>query len=190
MSFSNLAQQLLERGTTASVNVTKAHAAARALLAARLRAAGRSVTLVAKNSEDLAQLRALLQLFSPGAEEKLEDWVVMPPFPAGSHSRGAWGARLAALNDLRQRAGMSTGVIACLDSFLPKYPPARMLAELQLRLDCGADYAPELIIDQAVDWGFLRTPLVTQPGEITRRGDILDILRKDAPCALWTLTCL
>ena len=171
--FSDLAQQLLERGPAAPVNIIKARAAARALLAARLREAGRSVVLLARDSEDLAQLRALLQLFS--ADTACVHWVVMPPFPAGSHSRGAWGARLAALNSLRERAGAPTGVIACLDSLLPKYPPARMLTELQLRFDCGADYAPELIIDQAVDWGFLRTPLVTQPGEITRRGDILDI---------------
>ena len=170
------------------MEIIRGHAAARALLAARLHSAGRSVVLLAKDSEDLAQLKALLQLFSSkttagaatpdtafGAADAHEGWVFMPPFPAGSHSRGAWGARLAALDTLRQRQSLPTGVVACLDSLLPKYPPPRVLAELRLELTCGADYAPELIIDQAVDWGFLRTPLVTQPGEITRRGDILDI---------------
>ena len=185
MSFSHLLQQLLEHQAGFSTTITKSHAATRALLAARLMAAGRSVVLVGKNSEELAELKGLLQVFEaeaansgsgPAPGQGREDWIVMPPFPAGSHSRGAWGARLAGLNALRERRGMpGVGLLACLDGFLPRYPPAEILARLQLNLNCGADYAPELILDQAVDWGFLRTPLVTQPGEITRRGDILDI---------------
>ncbi len=185
MSFPRLLQQLLECSTSFSTNITRSHTATRALLAARLMAAGRSVVLVGKNSEELAELKGLLQLFGPAHSnpdpahilgQEQNNWVVLPPFPAGSHSRGAWGARLAGLNALRERQGAPClGLLACLDAFLPRYPPAEMLAQLQLNLNCGADYAPELILDQAVDWGFLRTPLVTQPGEITRRGDILDI---------------
>ncbi len=184
MSFPNLLQQLLKHKDASPIHVARSHAAVRALLAARLMEAGRSVVLVGKDGEDLAGLKALLQLFTanaaaaktaPVSGQGTENWITLPPFPAGSHSRGAWGARLAGLNALRERAAMPTGLLTCLDSFLPRYPPARMLAELQLLLSCGADYAPELILDQAVDWGFLRTPLVTQPGEVTRRGDILDI---------------
>ena len=184
MSLDQLIHRLKGLKSSSSLTITRGHLATRALSAARLLLTGRSVTLVAKDSEELAGLRALLQLFTPTPPNptvalkpggNLENWVVMPPFPAGSHSRGAWGARLAGLNALRERAGLPTGLVTCLDSFLPKYPPARLLAELQLNLSCGSDYAPELIMDQAVDWGFLRTPLVTQPGEITRRGDILDI---------------
>ncbi len=195
MSFTQLVDQLCNAAPGASFTVTHGHLAARAFLGARLIAAGRSVILAAKDGEELAGLKALLQLFADDASASPPDasysgppsgvrapgigsWVVIPPFPAGSHSRGAWGARLAGLYALHEHmayGGGPLGLITTLDSFLPGYPPARIIAELQLKLACGVDFAPELILDQAVDWGFLRVPLVTQPGEITRRGDILDI---------------
>ena len=195
MSFTQLFEQICAAPPGASFTVTHGHLAARAFLGSRLMAAGRSVALIAKNGEELSGLKALLQLFTDGAAaspsdashsggsnhagaQELGPWVVIPPFPAGSHSRGAWGARLAGLYALHERTtygGGPLGLITTLDSFLPGYPPSRIIAELQLKLSCGVDFAPELILDQAVDWGFLRAPLVTQPGEITRRGDILDI---------------
>jgi len=45
----------------------------------------------------------------------------------------------------------------------------------ELRLARGEDMSPELVLDQAIDWGFERAQMVSRPGEAARRGDILDI---------------
>ena len=53
--------------------------------------------------------------------------------------------------------------------------PLHFFDSRSLGLSRGGEYSPELILDQAVEWGYERVSLVTRPGDMARRGDILDI---------------
>ncbi|MGX7948530.1 transcription-repair coupling factor [Oleidesulfovibrio alaskensis] len=182
MQFEEIAKRL-GGGAAHSLHVARSGPATRARLAKELIDQGRSVVLVARNADELAELRALATLFSP--DESSEDvsltvpawerrWIIIPQHPAGSPGRTAWAARMASLYALNRRH-MPQAVIVSLDNFIPKLPPPSLFDKHQLVLSTGEDMSPGLVMEQAVEWGYTRTAYVTQPGEIALRGDILDI---------------
>jgi len=142
---------------------------------------GRSVVLVARSREEFNTARSLAVLFSP--DLSLADPAVTRPvwqlpclgLPALSQrqDRSSWAARLAALYALT--LGRPRIVVASVESLLLRYMPVGFFASRTLELGKGSDYAPELLLDQAAEWGYERVPMVTRPGEMARRGDILDI---------------
>ncbi len=66
-------------------------------------------------------------------------------------------------------------IIASPQSLLLRYVPTNFFTSRTLELNAGSEFSPELIVGQAVEWGYERTPMVTSRGEISVRGDILDI---------------
>ena len=66
-------------------------------------------------------------------------------------------------------------MVAGVESVLLRYMPLHFFDSRSLGLSRGGEYSPELILDQAVEWGYERVSLVTRPGDMARRGDILDI---------------
>lgn len=155
--------------------------ATRCRLAAQALAQGRGSVLLARNREEFNAARALTSLFIP--ELSLDDAAVGQAvwdspclaFPALSQwaDRAAWSARLAALYGLAQ--GRPRCVIVGVQSLLLRYMPADFFDTRSLGLQKGNEYSPELVLDQAVEWGYERVSLVTRPGDMARRGDILDI---------------
>ncbi len=144
---------------------------------------GHNVVLIAQDTAELAEYRALLTLFSP--EESLGEvsptWVqwnhpfiTVPRHPAGSTGKSGWAERLAALYSLRMRRSVQ-GVLVALDNFLLRLPPVNIFDTHELCLTKGMEMAPELVLEQAIDWGYVRSPMVNIPGEVAVRGDILDI---------------
>ena len=87
--------------------------------------------------------------------------------------RDSWAARMAALYALAQ--GGPRCVVAGVESVLLRYMPLHFFDSRSLGLSRGGEYSPELILDQAMEWGYERVSLVTRPGDMARRGDILDI---------------
>ncbi|MEG2005134.1 MAG: CarD family transcriptional regulator, partial [Bilophila sp.] len=45
-----------------------------------------------------------------------------------------------------------------------------------LRLVRNEEVSPDMVLEQAVAWGYERVSMVSNPGEVARRGDILDIM--------------
>ncbi|MFI3270882.1 MAG: transcription-repair coupling factor [Pseudomonadota bacterium] len=173
-------------------HVTRSGLATAARLATTLLARGKSVVFVVKDNEELAKARALLTLFTPDlsadesgfARTRWElPWISLPSLEPQSHNLGqaqlggqadTVAARMASLYALSLKHN-PCGVILTVDNFLPKLPPVNLFDTHDLRLSIGNDMAPELILDQAIDWGFERVPMVSRPGEIAVRGDIVDI---------------
>lgn len=154
-----------------------------AQLALALLKRGRSFTLVARNAAELAEYRALLSLFSPDessqevAPQKAywdHPFITVPQHPAGKPGKSGWAERMAALYSLRMRRG-GQGVLVTLDNFLLRLPPLHIFDTHELGLNKGMEMAPELVLEQAIDWGYVRTSMVSIPGEIAVRGDILDV---------------
>ncbi len=182
MVFDTVARALLGGGGR-QVRVIRAGTATRARLAVRLLGAGRNVALVTRDAAETSQCRALMRLFSPelsAVESPLTQpvWeqplLSLPEFPPGGRGRAAWCERIAVLYAM-QRGRSRLGVLAPLSAFLPLLPPLNFFDAHELRLVKGADMAPELVLEQAVEWGYTRVPMVSAPGEAAMRGDILDL---------------
>ena len=142
---------------------------------------GRSVALVARTREEFHAARSLAALFSP--EISLADPAVVRPawqwpclgLPTLSQwqDKPSWAARLAALYSLT--LGKPRVLVVSVESLLLRYMPVNFFHTRTLELGKGSDYAPELLLEQAVEWGYERVAMVTRPGEMARRGDILDL---------------
>ncbi|WP_353116474.1 transcription-repair coupling factor [Nitratidesulfovibrio sp.] len=165
------------------IEVARSGMGGAARLALALMRAGRDVVMLVRDAAELAEARALTTLFSPelsGADPAVTQarwdaqWIVFPQHPAGTRGRGAWAARMASLYALSRREH-PRGIIISVDNLLPKLPPVDIFEHHELRLARGEDMSPELVLDQAIDWGFERAQMVSRPGEASRRGDILDI---------------
>ncbi len=159
--------------------VNRAGSGARVRLAHELLRAGLPVALIARDAQELIELRALFNLFAkesaePGAPMWEQPCITLPRHPAGAGGKSGWAERTAALYALQTRKPHQA-FIATADNLLLRLPPVDIFDGHELRLYKSMDMAPDLVLDQAVDWGYKRVPLVGGPGEISVRGDILDI---------------
>ncbi|MFV0420709.1 transcription-repair coupling factor [Oleidesulfovibrio sp.] len=181
-----LFEQIIKRlgaDSASCIHVARSGFATRARMAKALLDEGHNVVLVARNAEELAELRGLAALFTPDVSATDVDvttpsweqpWITIPQHPAGSPGRTAWAARMASLYALSRRH-MPQAVIVSLDNFVPKLPPLWLFERHQLTLAVGDEMGPVLVLEQAVEWGYSRVAYATQPGEIALRGDILDV---------------
>ncbi|MGE4264329.1 MAG: CarD family transcriptional regulator, partial [Desulfovibrio sp.] len=158
-----------------------------ALLAHTLRAKGQEVVLVAAGAREFRELQALLTLFS-GAGDMLAPAFRAPVITLPQHlprkpTAEDWGQRWAALH------GLAFGrqpriVLLTVDNLLPRWPAPDVVEQSSLTLAKGEDMSPELVLEQAVAWGYARRPVVTCVGEIAVRGDIVDIFAAGYPLPL------
>lgn len=151
-------------------------------LACRWMAEGHTAVIVVRNRAEFNAARGLTTLFTP--ELSLGDppperprWkssiITLPPGALHLGPGTAWPERMAALFALRRHS--SRCLIVTPDNLLTRFMPGNFFDEHELMLNMGIDMSPELLLEQAVEWGFERVQMVTRPGDIARRGDILDL---------------
>jgi transcription-repair coupling factor (superfamily II helicase) len=75
-------------------------------------------------------------------------------------------------------------IVASLLSMLQPLPGASTLESAVLRLEVGQHLDPEHLLKRLVTAGFERQPLVAAPGEVSLRGDILDLYPLASPLPL------
>lgn len=167
-------------GTAAPVR--RAGMATLCRLACAAAEAGRTAVIVTRSRAEFAEARALAALLTPSlsvddAPLSRPAWespcLALPPGLGLRADRDAWGSRMAALYGLALRQPRC--VIVSLESLLIRQMPPAFFDGHVLELERGSDYAPDLVIEQLVEWGYTRVPMVTHGGELARRGDILDI---------------
>ena len=164
------------------IHVARAGLATQARLCVDMLQQGRGMAWVVKNRDELLTARALMRLFSPelSSGDFLPDaldkggWTSLPPFSPRSANREGWTERLSALYALR--SGQAKGLILTADNLLPKLVPLDFFENREVTLMRGEDVSLDMILEQAVEWGYERVSMVSNPGEIARRGDILDIM--------------
>ncbi len=159
-----------------SVSVYKSGPATLAFLAAEALSRGRSVVVTTPGHNELSRIAALLELVAPAGTGSLWGRSVMtlPSYAPGAPSGSFWARRMAFL----AHAALGSGPRAFLfsaDNLLPKWPPLRSLEGNVLTVAVGEELPRDLVAEQAVLWGYKRMPMVTNPGEFSLRGDILDI---------------
>ncbi|MFQ8890044.1 MAG: hypothetical protein ACLR7Z_18475 [Bilophila wadsworthia] len=142
---------------------------------------GRGMAWVVKNRDELLTARALMRLspelssgdFLPDAFDKAAGRLCRRFLLARPTVRG-WTERLSALYALR--SGQAKGLLLTADNLLPKLVPLDFFENREVTLIRGEDVSLDMILEQAVEWGYERVSMVSNPGEIARRGDILDIM--------------
>ena len=159
-----------------SASVYKSGPATLAFLAVEALAKGQSAVVVTPGINELSRISALLELLAPASPKTLwgASFASLPSYSPGRPSGAFWARRMAFL----AFAAMGSGpriLLVTADNFLPKWPPPKALEGNILTVAVGEELPRDLIAEQAVLWGYKRTPMVTNPGEFSLRGDILDI---------------
>ncbi len=163
-------------------HLTHSGMASRCRLALQCLQDGRSAVLLARNREEFAAARGLLTLFTP--ELSQQNPIVTTPrwqwpllfLPPGALHTGAgstWPERMATFYALQY--GKPSCLVLTIDNLLLKYMPRQFFTEHELCLSKGAEISSDILIEQAVTWGYERVSMVTRPGDLAMRGDILDI---------------
>jgi len=175
------------KGQGAAQRVFKSGPGTQALLAHSLRAAGQEVVLIAAGAREFRELHSLLTLFS-GVDNELtpafeQAVITLPQHLPRKPTAEDWGPRWAALH------GLTFGrkpriILLTVDNLLPRWPNVEVVEQSSLSLVKGEDLSPEMLLEQAVAWGYVRRPVVTALGEIAVRGDIVDIYATGYPLPL------
>ena len=159
------------------LGVYKSGPATRAMLGAALAGQGHFPVLVARNDKERAAIEAAVRVFSPlenGPAWKGE-WAILPRFQPDRSTPDGWARRMAVMYGLSQGGEGPKGLLLTLDNLAPLWPSRDVLAGHHFLLEKGEEMSTQLLLEQAVSWGYTRTTFVTRPGEIAVRGDILDI---------------
>ena len=170
---------LLSKAPT--IYIKRSGLATMARLATDLLAKDVTSVLVPTTAEAYVKLKSLLPLFSRESAERAQDFSIpqwerpMQFFAANimRSSRELQAQNIAALYALLQKAPHC--VLLPLETLMLRHVPREFFRGRVLSLSVGQEYAPMMILEQAVGWGYERVSLVSGYGEIALRGDILDI---------------
>ncbi len=179
----SILKEILTSYTTC--HVSRSGMASRCRLALQCLEQGRSAVLVVRTREEYNAARGLLTLFSPEISHatppvEKERWrsplLFLPPgvlSVSGPSIQSFWAERMATLYALQNTQPFC--LVLTPESLLIKYMPPSFFGDHELLLTKGGEMSPELLVDQAVTWGYERVQMVSRPGELAQRGDILDI---------------
>ncbi|MDR3357493.1 MAG: transcription-repair coupling factor [Desulfovibrio sp.] len=163
------------------IHINRAGLATRCRLAGQALSQGRSVMLVTLNGEEFSTARALLSLFtpelshgdaSPARPSFANPCLALPPHAKGG-GRAVRASRLPALYGLA--LGQPRCVVADISSLVARCMPLSFFMTKTLKLRRGDEFSPQLVLEQAAEWGYERVSLVNSTGDMAMRGDIFDI---------------
>jgi len=144
------------------------------LLTEAARRDDRRFLVLAKNSEQAAALEANLAFFA-GAEQVLAyPATETSPFVEVAPDRRAEMDRLSVLDRLRRERPFRF-LVAPIGALLRRVIPPRALARRSLRIEVAEPLERRALIDLLAEGGYLRVPLVEDPGSFAVRGALLDI---------------
>lgn len=167
------------KGSIDSVRVFKSGPATQAFVGSSLLSHGQSTVIVVPGASEFKQMRALLSLFSSHDKKSYapvweRDWITLPPYHSRKPEAQAWSERWAALYALTY-GKRPCGILMTVDNLLPYWPDASVLQDNWVTLAKGEEMSPDILLEQLVTWGYVRRKLVSGPGDMAMRGDILDI---------------
>ena len=165
---------------------------ASARLAAASVAADRDVLYVTAHLEGADQARDDLELFLGRPCEVFPAWEAIPGEGAGSGEIQAERLRVCGLlrragcradgrDALRGRRHPGTVLVAPIQSLMQPVPDSAALDRNTLQLstagahDGAAGRTPDSILEWAIERGFERLDVVESPGDVARRGDLVDL---------------
>ncbi|MDD6088578.1 MAG: transcription-repair coupling factor [Desulfovibrionaceae bacterium] len=153
--------------------------ASAAKLAADLSQHERSVVIVAASRDETVQVGELIRLFSPELssgqkQHESGNVIVFSPFSDKRPSIEIESRRMAALHAVRYARNCCAVLPA--EWLLIRLMSVHFFDDRTEYFEKGSECSPDLLLEQAVEWGYVRTNMVSGAGEIARRGDIVDIM--------------
>ncbi|NCD25370.1 MAG: transcription-repair coupling factor [Deltaproteobacteria bacterium] len=168
--------QKLLSGPDRSIRVFKSGPASQVYLAQTLIDQGKNVVLVLPPSADIHLYTSLAGLFAPHDREAPfweRQWLAFPACSVDEPRRSPWPERWKALYCLGR--GGARGVLLPLENLIQKWPSPDVLRSEHLCLGVGEEMDQEDLLDTLVNWGYARVSMVTAVGEVSVRGDIVDV---------------
>ncbi len=158
------------------IRVFKSGPASQMYLAQTLLEQGKNVVLVLPPSADPHLYASLAALFAPHDREVPfweRQWIRFPQCSVDEPRRSPWPERWKALYSLGQ--GGVRGVLLPLENLIQKWPSPDVLRMEHAGLSLGEEMDQEDLLETLINWGYSRVSMVTAVGEISLRGDIVDI---------------
>jgi transcription-repair coupling factor (superfamily II helicase) len=172
----------LDRGPAGPLRISGLRGSAPALCLARLLAERqRPVLVVAADGATAESFAADLRFFAGDRETSgplgrrvhyLPGWEV-PPFEPLSPTREVVAARAEGFYHLLQTP--DPVVVTTVEAVAQRCLPRAVFADAVTYVVEGETLAPEALAERLVEWGYHRVPLVQDPGDLARRGGILDV---------------
>lgn len=140
--------------------------------------------------EEADDARDDLELFLGHGCELFPAWEALPGEGASSGEIEAERLRLCAMLQSRERNEISARrepawsglvIVAPIQALMQPVPAPQALARHTLTVRVGgvppreASRSPESLVEWAIDHGFTRLEMVESPGDVARRGDIVDL---------------
>jgi len=172
----SIKKEILDSGRQSKhIHIHKSGPATQVYLAEYLRRQGRDTVLVLPPNSDVKQYMRLAEIFSQSEINRERFWEsswFFLPSPAQSGKK-SWGGIWTAMFGILQQKNKT--VVLTADSLLYYFPPPDVVRDVFLLLMTGEEANPGDILDKLADWGYVREFMVTSQGEVSQRGDILDI---------------
>lgn len=143
---------------------------------------GRGMAWIVENRDELPAARTLMRLSSPKLSNgdflpdafSRDSWTSLSPFFPRSANREGWTERPSALYALH--GGQAKGFLLTIDNLLPKLMPLDFFKNREATPIRGEDVSSDMVLERVARWGYEYASMVSNPGEIARRGDTLDIM--------------
>jgi len=151
-----------------------------ALVVAALRKkTGKSFFIVLPTDREVEDFYADLDFF--GAPSRILPWWNVAAYRPAAVRSHVFGERASVFADL---SGDYSGIIvASHRAFVTPAPPREYFAKTLIPLRRGQAFQPESITDRLGEYGYLRVPRVSLPGEFAQRGEVLDVFMPGDPQA-------
>ena len=175
MFFPQEIKKTLFNNTSRTISVSRAGLGTCAYLARGYLEEGKSVAVFFPESSHLRTFSSLGEVLGLKGKYFWENrWIALPPYGPGSLENTHWHMRWASLFTLKE-APKPLVFFSTIDNLLPFWPPPSLLDSLFLYLSPMDEVSPEEITQILIRWGYNRVKLTTLPGEVSRRGDVLDV---------------
>ncbi len=132
-----------------------------------------SVVVIFPDNASVEEFVSLLKVFYPNEKKsKWENpWVI---FSEANPLNMDWPQVWLNLFSLAENR-MKRGIVLSVENLLLFWPSKDVVEEEFLFFASGDELAPSSIIQECINWGYERVELVTQVGEISLRGEVLDV---------------
>ncbi|MEX1057931.1 MAG: transcription-repair coupling factor, partial [Natronospirillum sp.] len=149
------------------------------------------VIVLGSNASDLDRLQREYRVFAEpeGPPRWLPDWEILP-YDNFSPHQDIISDRISTLYELSQSAATTkrvrTPVFAALSTVMHRFMPVDYVAQWTIRLAVGDQLNPDLFRQRLHNAGYQHASTVTEHGEFTLRGGLIDIfpMGADAPLRL------
>lgn len=168
-------KKILTQKELKHLTISKASEGTEAYVAYFFHQLKKDVVLLFPDQSSLRAFSSVIKIFLPPKSPFWEyQYIEFGPYTPSENTKKGWANRWASLFKLKEAQGPKIVAIT-VDNLLPFWPPQKMLDEFYYFVSIGDQLPYEDFLKTVVEWGYERTKLTTNIGEISVRGDVIDL---------------